>query len=203
LDLSQFPIAPPNGSSHQHSGRKLNASQGTNFGTSWDRVEGGRPGWQAPAVIEPASRDEVDALEALIDSWLAEQLSDNPTVAAVERDRSTGERRWIARISGEEKSTFSVWFHLRQRTLHVETYMMPAPEENHAELYEHLLRRNLRFHGFAFSIGAEDGIFLIGETPVQRIDTDELDRLLGSAYEYVERCFRPAMRIGFASRYAG
>ncbi len=153
--------------------------------------------------MDPATPEELEAHERVIDAWLVEQLEENPTVAAVERDREAGARRWIARLSGEEKATFSVWFHLRQRTLHVETYVMPAPEENHAQFYEHLLRRNLGFHGFAFAIGAEDGIFLIGETPVERITTDELDRLLGSTYAYVEQCFRPAMRIGYASRFQG
>jgi hypothetical protein len=152
-------------------------------------------------AVPPATPEQLEAAERLIDSWLAEQLEENPTVAAVDRDRSSGERRWIARLSGEEKSTFSVWFHLRQRTLHVETYMMPAPEENHAQFYEHLLRRNLSFHGFAFAVGAEDGIFLIGEVPVSRVSVEELDRLLGSTYAYVEHCFRPAMRIGYATRF--
>ena len=151
----------------------------------------------------PATPEELDAHGRLIEEWLAEQLEENPAVQAVERDRESGERRWIARLSGEEKATFSVWFHLRQRTLHVETYVMPGPEENHAQFYEHLLRRNLSFHGFAFAIGAEDAVFLIGEIPVHRITTDELDRMLGSTYEYVERCFRPAMRIGYASRFQG
>lgn len=153
--------------------------------------------------MDPATPEELARYEQVIETWLAAQLAENPTVQAVERDRETGERRWIARLSGEEKATFSVWFHLRQRTLHVETYVMPAPEENHAQFYEHLLRRNLGFHGFAFAIGAEDGIFLIGEIPVERIDDDELDRLLGSTYAYVELCFRPAMRIGYASRFKG
>ena len=37
-----------------------------------------------------------------------------------------------------------MWFTLGQRTLHFETYVMPAPEENHERFYEHLLRRNLQ-----------------------------------------------------------
>jgi hypothetical protein len=151
----------------------------------------------------PASPEQLRSIEALIDDWLAEQVEQNPTVAAVEKDTEDGERRWIARVTGEEKATFSIWFHLRQRSLHVETYMMPAPEEHLAEVYEHLLRRNLKLRGFSFAIGAENGIFLIGEVPVERVDDAELDRLFGSVYTYVEQCFRPAMRIGFASRFAG
>ena len=75
----------------------------------------------------PATPEELDACEHLIDGWLARELAENPTVEAVERDRDSGERRWFVRVTGEEKSVFSVWFLLRQRTLSVETYVMPAP----------------------------------------------------------------------------
>lgn len=151
----------------------------------------------------PATPDELDRYELRIDAWLHEQLADNPTVVAVERDTETDERRWFVRLVGEEKSVFSVWFWLRQRTLMVETYLMPAPEERAGELYEHLLRRNGSLRDFSLSIGDEDGIYLRAQIPVEWIGDEELDRLLGSAYEYTERCFRPAMRIGFASRFAG
>ena len=60
---------------------------------------------------------ELDELEGRIDGWLAEQLADNPVVAAVDRDEAD-ERRWFVRLRGEEKDTFTVWFTLRQRTLH-------------------------------------------------------------------------------------
>ena len=59
-----------------------------------------------------------------------------------------------------------MWLTLGQRTLRYETYVMPAPEENAAELYEHLLRRNERLVGAHFSIGIEDAVFLRGELGV-------------------------------------
>ncbi|HMQ28046.1 MAG TPA: YbjN domain-containing protein, partial [Acidimicrobiales bacterium] len=125
---------------------------------------------------------------------------ENPTVDAV--DTEPGERRWFVRLVGEEKSTSTIWFSLGQRTLHYETYVMPAPEENHGAFYEHLLRRNLRLFGAAFAIGAEDAVFLVGQLPNDAADEGELDRILGSLYVYVEQFFRPALRIGFASRFA-
>jgi hypothetical protein len=152
---------------------------------------------------DPSTPDELDRIEAVIESWAAAQLVDNPAVEAVVKDEESGERRWFVRLSGEEKSVFSVWFHLRQRTLHVETYFMPAPEEHAGELYEHLLRRNQRLYGFTFAIGEEDAIFLVAQVPNAMVDEVELDRILGSAYAYVEQCFRPAMRIGFGTRFKG
>src|SRR3546814_5181917 len=76
---------------------------------------------------------------------------------------------------------------------------MPAPEENAGALYEHLLRRNLKLYGAAFAIGEEDAVFLTGETANEAITDDELDRILGSLYMWVEQFLRPAMRIGLRS----
>ncbi len=139
-------------------------------------------------------------LEALIDAWLAEQLDENPVVAAVERGEPS-ERRWYVRVHGESKDVFTIWFTLRQRSLHYETYVMPAPEENEGAFFEHLLRRNRKLHGAAFCIGEEDAVFLAGALPFHAVDEGELDRILGSLYAYVEQCFLPALRIGFASRF--
>ena len=71
-------------------------------------------------------------------------------------------------MRGEEKDFITVWLTLGQRTLRYETYVMPAPEENAATVYENLLRRNERLVGAHFSIGVEDAVFLRGELPVSR-----------------------------------
>lgn len=152
-----------------------------------------------------ATPDELAEVEALIDRWLADQLESNPVVVGIDKQVPSAEvlRRWIVRVTGDEKDFFAVWFTLHQRTLHYETYVMPAPEENHAAFYEHLLRRNLRFNGASFAIGEEDAVYLVGQLPVHAVDEGELDRILGSVYIYVETCFRPALRIGFATRFKG
>jgi hypothetical protein len=150
----------------------------------------------------PLSPEELDRLEARLDTWFDRQLADTPFVAAVERGLP-GERRWYVRVLGQQKDVFTIWFTLRQRTLHYETYVMPAPEENHARFYEHLLRRNAGLYGAAFSIGVEDAVFLGGHLPVELADVDdELDRVLGSLYAWTEQFFRPALRIGFASKFS-
>ena len=148
----------------------------------------------------PATPAELDEIERRIDAWAARQLAEDNCVASVERAEAPL-RRWYVRVLGEEKSVFSVWLTLQQRSLHFETYFVPAPEENHARLYEYCLRRNLRLRGARFAIGAEDAVFLVGEVGVAEIDDDRLDRILGTLYEATEQHFRPAMRIGYASRF--
>lgn len=158
-------------------------------------------------MADPTSRAALDALEAHIDRWLSQQLLDNPLIAAVDRDVA-GSRRWFVRVRGEEKDVFTIRFHLQQRSLHYETYVMPAPEENHAEFYAHLLERNFHMFGAAFAIGEEGAIFLRGALHNELIDgmdeaaDSELDRVLGSLYAWVEQYFRPALRIGYASKFS-
>ncbi|SUZ89469.1 uncharacterized protein METZ01_LOCUS42323 [marine metagenome] len=82
-----------------------------------------------------------------------------------------------------------------------ETYFLPAPEDDREKLFELLLRRNYELVGAQFGIGPEDAIFLTGEIPFHAVDQHELDRILGSVWEFVERHWKAAMRIGFANRF--
>ncbi len=157
-------------------------------------VEGGTP--------RALTAAELDDLEDRVDAWAARQLADNDTVVAVDRGEP-GQRRWYVRLRGEERETLAVWFTVQQRTLAYETYVMPAPEEGHAELYEYLLRRNRSLYGASFAIGAEDAVYIVGQFPAGAVTDDELDRILGSLYAWTERHFRAALRIGFASRLVG
>lgn len=149
----------------------------------------------------PATAEELDRLETVIDAWLQQQVDENPVVVAIERD-APGSRRWFVRVSGEEKDAYTIRYHLRQRTLFYETHFMPAPEENQAQLFEHLLRRNLKMYGGSFAIGEEEAIMLQGHLDCASVGSEELDRVLGSIYTWVEQYFRPAIKIGFASRFA-
>jgi len=144
---------------------------------------------------------DLDSLEGQITSWLLDMQGRNESIAAVDRGE-IGERRWYVRMRGEEKEFTTVWITLGQRTLKYETYVMPAPEENAEQLYEHLLRRNESLVGAHFSIGVEDAMFLRGEMPLRMVDEAELDRVIGTLYATVERVFPVIIRIGFASRFA-
>lgn len=147
--------------------------------------------------VDPATPEELAVLGALVDRWAAREKDTNPLLLAVDHDPA--ERRWYVRMKGEEKTTTTVWLTLRQRTLHFETYFMPAPEENVAQCFEYLLRANKDLFAMRFAIGAEDAIYLVGQMPVGAVDEDELDRIVGASWAYSERYFRPAMSIGYAS----
>lgn len=149
---------------------------------------------------EPLDVSALVVLERRIDEWIGELAADYEHIAAV--DRSDDDTvRWFVRMRGEEKDFTTAWITLGQRTLRYETYVMSAPEENARELYEQLLRRNEKLTGVHFSIGVEDAVFLRGSLPIEAVDKDAVDRILGSLYATVEQCFRGLLAIGFASRF--
>lgn len=150
----------------------------------------------------PLGPGELDALEAQITIELDALAHESPVIGAIERGE-TGQRRWYVRLLGDEKEHFSIWMTLAQRTLHYETYFMPGPAENQAAVFEYLMRRSAKLFGAAFVIGAEDAVYLAGQIDNRHIDASELDRIVGSLFMTTEACFRPAMRLGFASRFSG
>jgi hypothetical protein len=149
--------------------------------------------------VREATPEELSELTQLIDGWAADALKTNELLLAVDHDPEL--RRWYVRMSGDDKSFITIWLTLRQRTLHFETYFMPAPEENREACLEYLLRANQRFFAWRFAIGGEDAVYLVGTLPLSDIDEDELDRIVGSGWAYSEQHFRSAMTIGYESRY--
>lgn len=145
--------------------------------------------------------DQVELLDRQISEWLAGMARRDGNIVAIDRGEAD-EHRWYVRMRGEEKEFTTVWLTLGQRTLRYETYVMPHPEENAEQLWDHLLRRNDTIVGAHFSIGVEDAVFLRGEMPLSQVTPNELDRVVGTLWSTVERVFPVAIRIGFASRFA-
>jgi len=150
-------------------------------------------------IARIATDDELARCRAVVDGWAAARLAEQGAVVAV--DRAEGDDRWYLRLAGDEKDFVTVWLTVRQRTLHHEAQVMPAPETNVEATYEYLLRRNAELHQMRFALGPEDAVYLVGEVPVTDVTEDELDRIVGSSLAYVDDVFPTAMQIGFAGRY--
>tara|TARA_B100000530_G_scaffold94037_1_gene57891 strand:- start:113 stop:586 length:474 start_codon:yes stop_codon:yes gene_type:complete len=147
----------------------------------------------------PTSPEKLSELTEVISEWLDSQLSSKTLVQSVEHNKN--ESRWYVRISGEDKDNSMVLFTLGQRTLHFETYFMPSPEENRQDVFQYLLRKNSKLYGVSFGVGNEEAVYLSGQINSEVISSDTLDWVLGTIYKAVEECFKPALRLGFASRF--
>ena len=152
----------------------------------------------------PATDAELDGLEARMDDWLADWArsqaagggDERPMLLDVTRDEEIP-RRWYVRLAGESRDVIAIWLTLRQRTLAYETYVVPAPQHHADQVANFVLRRNYSLVGAQYGIGPEDALYLTGELLAHCVDEDELDRIVGSLWAYVERDFTTLVRLGF------
>lgn len=139
-------------------------------------------------------------LDALLRRWAAPALQSGPLVA-LEGGPAEGGARWLLRLRGEEKEFITLWLTLRQRTVHIEVQVMPAPEENREAVYRYLLVRNAELAPLTVALGPEDAIYLVGRMPVGEVDDSALDHLCGAALRYVDELYPTAMSLGMATWY--
>lgn len=127
---------------------------------------------------------------AVIDGWLAAQP---------ELDVERLGAGWFTVLHGEHKRTIPVYLELGDEHLAVQSFFMAAPDENEADTYRLLLRRNLRTYLLRFALTSEGEILLVGLVPRGAVDAALLDRLLGQVLTAADDAFDPALRLGFAS----
>ena len=150
-----------------------------------------------------ADADAADRLNGVIDQW-ATQWREGGMLGEVEHQPLADDRghfHWLIRLHGEEKDVITMWLSLRQRTVHVETELMPAPEENREELYRYMLVKNAELRLLHLAIGPEDGIYLMTAVPVGDMSLERLDELVGATMTYVDEIFPTAMTMGYGSLY--
>lgn len=112
-----------------------------------------------------------------------------------------GHFHWLIRLKGEEKPVITLWLSLRQRTVHVETEVIPAPEENRETLYHFLLAKNAELRELHLAIGPEEGIYLMAKIPIGEVTVERLDEVVGATLTYVEEIYPTAMTMGLSSLY--
>jgi hypothetical protein len=146
--------------------------------------------------IEPALDPAfIEAKRSMIATHLEGTIVHEPWVQTVEYDASIP--RWYVRFGCDGRDAATIYFDFHQRTLRYEVYFLPDPPAHHEDLYRYLLRRNHTTYTAHFSIGPDGDIYLVGRTLLEHLDEAELDRIIGSLYELVERWFQPVLDLTF------
>jgi hypothetical protein len=146
--------------------------------------------------------DSARLLDATVTSWAAQWHAS--ALLGVEHQPLPDDRghfHWLIRLKGEEKDVITLWLSLRQRTVHVETEVTPAPEEQRETLYRFLLVKNAELRELHLAIGPEDGIYLMAQIPIGEVTTERLDEVVGATLTYVEEIYPTAMSLGLPSLY--
>lgn len=110
-----------------------------------------------------------------------------------------GARGWFTVLAGEHKRTIPVYLESGAHNLVVESFFMQAPDENEADVYAYLLRRNLRTYLLRFALYESGDVMLVGVLPNAAVTGEELDRMLGQLLVAADESYPPALRAGFSS----
>jgi hypothetical protein len=102
-------------------------------------------------------------------------------------------------LPGEKRLKTACVLSVGKHALHLEAFVMRAPEENRERVYSWLLQRNARMYCLAWTIDGTGDVYLTGRLPLHAVTADELDRLLGSVLENADGSFNALLEMGFAS----
>lgn len=110
---------------------------------------------------------------------------------------------WMTQLAGEYKRTLPVLLELEDRALRVTGLVCAAPDEGHADVYRLLLLHNRRARPVHFALDDEGDVIAVGALPLEALDEDSVDRLLGALLQMADDVYNAVLRHGFASYIEG
>ncbi len=119
------------------------------------------------------------------------------TESAIDWEPGARDGEIVASLPGEKKLKTVVSLVVDEVALSLSTFVIRNPDENHAEVYRFLLRRNLRLPGIAYAVDATGDVYLTGRVPVAAVDVALLDQLLGVVLAAADEPFNELLVLGF------
>jgi len=117
--------------------------------------------------------------------------------ADVEWELGARDGEFVVTLPGERKLKTVVSVLVGESWMTATAFVIRHPDENHADFYQFLLRRNLRRPGVAYATDEHGDVFVVSRTPVAAVDAAYLDTLLGTVLEASDEVFNELLVIGF------
>lgn len=114
----------------------------------------------------------------------------------------TDDHTFVVQLPGERKLRTTVSIVVGDHSVSVNAFVARRPDENHAEVYRWLLERNARMFAVAYSVDHLGDIYLVGRLPLEAVDAQTLDRVLGSVLQHADGDFNTILEKGFGSAIA-
>lgn len=117
--------------------------------------------------------------------------------AGIEWEAGTRDGELVVTLPGERKLRTVCSVVVLEHTLAVQAFVIRNPDENHLEVYRHLLQRNLRLPGLAYAIDANGDVFVTGRVPLAGVGEEYLDQLFGAVLSASDEPFNELLALGF------
>ena len=136
---------------------------------------------------------------------MTDRATTSATVEAYLRDsgheweRGTRGDEFVVSLPGEKKLKTVASLVVSDTAVSVSAFVIRNPDENHAEVYRFLLRRNLRLPGLAYAVDKAGDVYVAGRLPAAAVDAGALDQLLGVVLVAADEPFNELLVMGFLS----
>ncbi|MFT4745162.1 MAG: hypothetical protein ACI9AD_001011 [Nitriliruptoraceae bacterium] len=130
-------------------------------------------------------------------SWLTDALRD----IGLDPD-PTGDDRVMVTVTGQWRRGLPVLLVVEDRHLRCSAMLAGAIEQNRAEVYGYLLKRNERAGDVRFAMDGEGDVLLVARLPLAVVDAAQLDELLGELLTAADETFNHIVGRGFADYVA-
>ena len=104
---------------------------------------------------------------------------------------------YVVSLPGDKKLKTVASLVVSDSALSVSAFVIRNPDENHAEVYRFLLRRNLRLPGLAYAVDKAGDVYVSGRMPAAGVDAESLDQLLGVVLTAADEPFNELLVMGF------
>ena len=108
-------------------------------------------------------------------------------------------KRFLITLKGEKKLQTHCALIVGDHSLSINAFVIRKPDENEAQVHHWCMSKNASMYGLAFAINQLGDIYLVGRLPLDAVNAQELDRILGSVLQYSDSSFNPLLEIGFAN----
>ena len=108
-------------------------------------------------------------------------------------------KSFLVTLKGEKKLQTHCALIVGDHSLSINAFVIRKPDENEDQVHHWCMSKNASMYGLAFAINQLGDIYLVGRLPLDAVNAQELDRILGSVLQYSDSSFNPLLEIGFAN----
>jgi hypothetical protein len=103
----------------------------------------------------------------------------------------------VVSLPGENKLKTVCSLVVGEQSLSISAFVVRNPDENHAAVYAHLLRRNLKLPGLAYGIDRSGDVYVTGRVPLEAANAAYLDQIFGVVLDAADGAFNELLAMGF------
>jgi len=108
------------------------------------------------------------------------------------------ENTFMVTLPGEKKLETQCALIIGDHSLSINAFVIRKPDTHEDAVHKWCMLKNASMYGIAFAINELGDIFLVGRLPLDAVNAQEIDRIIGSVLQYSDSSFNPLLELGFA-----